>query len=130
MHKIGELDIAGIDYRVFIATSDEAPGLADSYGYTSTQTQRIYLKEGISFSQMRDTLFHEIVHAFLECSGIGAYLASQVKGEWDDVEETLIRLLVPAGLRMLDDNNGELAKLLCCQPKASSGARLRKVNAK
>lgn len=128
MHRIGELDIVGIEYAVVIATSDEAPGLSDCYGYTSTRDQKIYLKEGISLCQMRDTLLHEIVHAYFECSGVGAYLASVVKGEWDEVEETLIRLLVPSSLRMLDDNDGELGRLL--RAPAKNASRIRKAAGK
>jgi hypothetical protein len=98
------LTICGLEYRVVVAGVDEVPELAGKEGLTSCVTNTIYLRAGMPVSRTRDALVHEVMHAFLEASGIGSFLSDRVRGDYDKFEETLIRLIVPALLRLVDDN--------------------------
>lgn len=111
MHIIGRLNICGMPYTVAVATAEEQPILDENEGWTEFKKGQILLRDGASLSRMRDTLVHEIAHAFLEATGVGAYLQSQVD-DWEQVEETLVRLIAPNLVRLIDDNDGELSKLL------------------
>lgn len=73
------------------------------YGLSHHGTCKIELREGISESQLRDTLLHEIMHCCLHNLGIGF--------EDADKEEKLIQLLCPMLLATLQ-NNPDVEKYL------------------
>lgn len=114
------LSICGLEYRVVFATSEEVPALESNEGYTSCETNTIYLASNIPRSRMRDALVHEVCHAFLEASGLGSFLQTSLKDKaaYDDFEETLIRVAVPHVLRLVLENGKALIEV----PRAQRGA--------
>lgn len=122
------LSICGLEYRVVFATSEEVPALEANEGYTSCETNTIYLASNIPRSRMRDALVHEVCHAFLEASGVGSFLQTSLKDKaaYDDFEETLIRVLVPHVLRLVLENGKALIEV----PRAQRGATRATAKAK
>lgn len=113
MIEVGELNVCGLVYRVFIASVDESSELtSDDDGACATSSGQILVRASLSPSRKRDTLVHEVAHAFLEASGLREFLKTRVKGDYDSFEEALIRLLVPSFLRFVDDNSKELIRLV------------------
>lgn len=102
------LKICGLEYKVVFATSEEVPELLGKEGFTSCTTNTIYVHAHLPQSRMRDTLVHEVLHAFLEASGIGSFLSDRVRGDYEKTEETLVRLMVPSLLRLVDENGSAL----------------------
>lgn len=120
------LQICGLEYRVVFASSDEVPLLREKEGMTAFDTNTIYVRSGMPLSRMRDTLVHEVMHAFLESSGVGYFLQDSVKVEdFEKFEETLIRLLVPSVLRLVEENGQALVDVPkeCIAEKKSSKGR-------
>lgn len=114
MQAVKRLTICGLEYRVVYATPDEVPELADNEGICRASVNTIYLRRNAPPSRMRDALLHEVLHAFLEASGVGAYLSQSFKGsteEFESHEETLIRLVVPSLLRLVEDNGNALISI-------------------
>lgn len=103
------LTIGGLEYRVILAGAHEVPELAANEGYTVPEKNVIYIRANVSPSRARDTLVHEVGHAFLEATGLGHFLQDNFRGDdFDKFEETFIRLAVPHVLRLVDDNGGAL----------------------
>jgi len=105
------LSICGLEYKVVYASSDDVPELIENDGHTSCATNTIYIRANLAPCRKRDTLLHEILHAFLEASGIDHFLGTTFKGdpkEYERFEETLIRLVVPSILRLVEENRGAL----------------------
>lgn len=104
------LSICGLEYRVVFTTPDEVAELAENDGLCRRSTNTIYIRKGMPASRTRDTLIHEVMHAFLEASGLGHYLEQHLKDPdtYDKFEETLIRLMVPSLLRLVEDNGQTL----------------------
>jgi hypothetical protein len=75
--------------------SDEAGGLND--GSFSQEQLTVFVRAGMSKTQRRDAIAHELAHAFLYLSGIGALLSGVVRWKKGahDFEETLVRLAAP-----------------------------------
>lgn len=99
-----KLKICGLEYDVIFATAAEDPRLVDNEGFTDASACKIYVRSTLSPSRMRDTLLHEIVHAFVEASGLCGFLQASVRGNYDRFEEALVRLVTPSLLRFVDDN--------------------------
>lgn len=118
---MSNLKICGLEYRVVFASVEEVPDLAGKEGFCSLATNTIYIQRGMPASRMRDTLAHEIGHAFFEATGIGSFLSNRVRGDYDRFEETLIRLLVQQMLRLVEDNGPSLLAI----PKAKSKSIVR-----
>jgi hypothetical protein len=113
MREVGELNVCGLVYRVYVASGDESSELSEGDDGACVCAQgKILVRSSISPSRKRDTLVHEIAHAFLEASGLREFLKTRVKGDYDSFEEALIRLFVPAFVRFLDDNTRELVRLV------------------
>jgi hypothetical protein len=113
MKAVGELNVCGLVYRVFVASADESAELTgDDDGACATASGEIFVRASLSPSRKRDTLVHEIAHAYLEASGLREFLKTKVKGDYDAFEESFIRLLVPSFLRFVDDNARELVRLV------------------
>jgi len=111
--SVGELNVCGLVYRVFVASVDESSDLsAEEDGVCVASSGQILVRASLSPSRKRDTLVHEIAHAFLEASGIREFMRTRVKGDYDAFEEAFIRLLVPSFLRFVDDNAKELVRLV------------------
>ncbi len=107
------LSICGLEYKVVYASSDEVPELIEAEGYTSLSANTIYVRGNLPPCRKRDTLLHEVLHAFLEASGLGTFLEAGFKGdakEYEKFEETLIRLVVPSILRLVAENGAALIK--------------------
>ncbi len=102
--------ICGLAIRVIYGTDLEIPELVGNEGYYSREQGAIYVQANLPHSRMRDTLAHELAHAFLDASGLGAFFASRLKADddYEDFEELTIRLFVPNFLRLIDDNGGSL----------------------
>ncbi len=103
-----------MSYRVVYATPEEVPDLAENEGCCCKSLNTIYIRAGMPPSRMRDTLVHEVLHAFLEASGIGSFLASasNLKGDGYDVfEETFVRLVTPSVIRLISDNGDALIEI-------------------
>lgn len=82
-------------YRVKVA---KPSGLDhDAYGVTDIGRSTITLAPGLSDSQQRDTLLHEVLHAVLDGTGWAHRLGAKR-------EEQLVRALAPALLAVLRDN--------------------------
>ncbi len=127
MREAKRLTICGLTYRVVFATVDEVHHLEDSDGLTSLGTNTIYVRAGMPESRMRDALLHEVLHAFLESSGVGSFLKDNFRGEVDAFErfeETLIRLVVPSIIRLVDDNGANLLRVPK-QSKAQAPSRVK-----
>ena len=108
------LKICGLEYRVVFATNEEVPELVGREGYTVPSSNTIYIRSNLPASRARDTLLHEVLHAFFEASGVGSFLSDRVRGDYDKFEETLIRLLVQPILRLVEENGRALIAI----PKA------------
>lgn len=108
MHEGRGLKLCGQEYRVVYATGDEVPQLVDNEGWCDTARNIIYVRAGMPASRTRDVLVHEAMHALLESSGLGYFLRTslgQSEAEFEEFEETFIRLVVPTVIRLVDDNN-------------------------
>lgn len=122
------LSICGLEYKVVYASSDDVPELIENDGHTSCSTNTIYIRTNLTVSRKRDTLLHEILHAFLEASGIDHFLGHALKGEakeYERFEETLIRLVVPSILRLVEENGGALLDVPTKVKAGSKGARVK-----
>lgn len=126
----GNLKICGLEYRVVYATSDEVPELAGNEGHTSCSTNTIAIRSNLPPSRKRDTLVHEVMHAFLEASGVGSFLADRVRGDYDRIEETLIRLVTPAIIRLIEDNGAALIDVPMAKPLAKTAGKSRSKKAR
>jgi hypothetical protein len=127
------LSICGLEYRVVYASSDDVPELIENDGHTSCSTNTIYIRTNLSSSRKRDTLLHEILHAFLEASGIDHFLGHALKGdpkEYERFEETLIRLVVPSILRLVEENGAALLDIPATVKAGSKSARVKSRNKK
>lgn len=113
VREIRKLSICGLEYRVVFATAEEVPALDGNEGYTSCETNTIYLANNVPQTRIRDALVHEICHAFLEASGVGSMLETSLrdKSVYDDFEETLIRVTVPQLLRLIEENGKALIEV-------------------
>jgi hypothetical protein len=99
VRKLGIIDVCGVPYTVLEVVPGENPGdMTDlQTGYVDVDECRIWLRKAPKVRQ-REVLFHEIVHATLEESGIGRYLSrvTRLDGQsYEDFEEDLVRLLTP-----------------------------------
>lgn len=111
LREVRRLSICGLEYRVVFASAVEVPALADNEGWTSTETNTIYLDASVPRTRLRDALVHEVLHAVLEASGLGSLLATALKQSsqaYEDFEETLVRLAVPHVLRLIEENGKAL----------------------
>lgn len=114
MREARKLTICGLTYRVVFATAEEVHHLEDSDGFVSMVTNTIYVKAGMPESRMRDALIHEVMHAFLESSGVGSFMKDNFRGDDEAFlrfEETFIRLTVPSIIRLVDDNGPSLLRV-------------------
>lgn len=102
------LKICGLEYRVVYATTEEVPELAGREGWTVPSANTIYIRSNLPPSRLRDTLVHEVLHAFFEASGVGSFISDRVRGDYDKFEETLIRLIVQPLLRLVEENGRAL----------------------
>jgi Zn-dependent peptidase ImmA (M78 family) len=102
------VQICGLEYQLVVATAAEVPELLENEGWTSCVTNTIYVRANMPPTRLRDTVVHELLHAFLEASGVGSFLSDRVQGDYDAFEEVLVRLLTPMILRLVDDNGAAL----------------------
>lgn len=126
MREVHKLVICCLVYRVVCATGEEVPKLLEHDGWADTDSNTIFLKEGMPPTRMRDTLVHEIAHAWLEASGLGEMLQSSFKGaDFESFEEQLIRVAVPSILQLVQDNGTSLVRVPAAKPKGGKGKRSR-----
>jgi hypothetical protein len=87
----------------------EEDGLGRLVGRTHHPKCEIYIKPGMSLSQSRDTLLHEILHVLI---GTGVGLNYRVAiAENADLEEAIVATVTPWLLGVLRDNPAVLAYL-------------------
>jgi hypothetical protein len=99
--KIGPHQYTIRSHKGPIPDPDDPKG-GDLVGYCDAEAGEILLSTGMSPSQTRDTLLHEILHAAF--SLIGANLAH-------NTEERIVRSLAPAMLALLRENPALVAYL-------------------
>ena len=88
-------------------------GSQNCWGTCDFDTYEIHLEEKISDAPARETLFHEICHAFLELCGMGG------EGEGEDEEYVYtsnerLTITMSRAMMMFARLNPELAKELLC----------------
>ncbi len=114
MKVVGSLVICGFPYEV--VEVDESDGiLADGEeGSTRALELRIYIRAGLPWPRRRDTILHEIAHAFFEATGLLGFITAHTKksAEADRFEENLIRLATPWLLQLIDTSGPALGRLL------------------
>ena len=91
--------VCGIDVAIVEATPDQVPALREPdgtllFGFFDEESATIYVRKGQSRTLRRETINHEIVHAWFAYSGAREYLAGVTKGKLDH-EERLVRILSP-----------------------------------
>jgi hypothetical protein len=96
-----KIRIGAIAYEVRMVPKDHSD-IGSGYGATRQQEGEILLVRGQSRECLLDTFFHEILHAYMEASGLGRVLGLIGKCATEEaraeVEETVVRLLA-ASLR-------------------------------
>lgn len=80
------------------------------FGFTEARRARIYLNPDQPESQMRLTLWHEVLHAVFE-SGMGRPSWTKLGGSTFDREERVVRMLEAPTLNVLADNPDLVAYL-------------------
>jgi hypothetical protein len=100
--RVATLHLCGVRVQVFRAAKGKVPDLAGSIGAYDGTTCTVWLEEGQSETQERDTLVHELCHAFFALSGLGptlrAFLGPEMAQRWDGdngIEEALVSLIAP-----------------------------------
>jgi Zn-dependent peptidase ImmA (M78 family) len=106
MRNLKTLQICGQEIQVLVASAEEVPALSDKYGYAETAAGKIYLNRENPPSMMSHILVHEILHVFLEVSGLGQFLFRGKDAE--TLEEIAIRLAAPHVVALLRENGSEL----------------------
>ncbi len=94
--------ICGVRVPVIEATIEQIPDLAEADGSTNDgffcgSRTCIFILAGQSPTQRRDSINHEVGHAFVKLSGLAQLLAAVTtwpKG-YDDLEETIVRIAAP-----------------------------------
>jgi hypothetical protein len=95
------LAVGNVQFPVYRATPDEVPELLDGGavldGYVDFERCCIYVREGQSETQERDTIMHEAVHAFLSVTGLKHLLKGAVKKkiDFEEFEELFVRIATP-----------------------------------
>lgn len=94
--------ICNVRVPIIEATIEQIPELAEADGSTNDgffcgARTCIFILAGQSATQRRDSVNHEVGHAFVKLSGLAQLLAAVTtwpKG-YDDFEETLVRIAAP-----------------------------------
>ncbi len=95
------VNVCGLSYEVYFASAEEVPNLSADEARTEYQENRIYIRESLrnNPTRVRDNLVHELQHAILEASGLGAWMRAHTKlskAHYIEFEELLIRIQTPA----------------------------------
>ncbi len=96
------LTICAVRVPIVRATLEQMPELAEAEGLINDgffcgERTCIFIRSGQSRTQERDSINHEVGHAFVKLSGLAAVLAAVTtwpKG-YEDLEETLVRIAAP-----------------------------------
>lgn len=99
---IRTLTICGVRVPVIEATVGQLPDLDETDGTTNDgffcgARTCIFIRAGQSPTQRRDSINHEVGHAFVKLSGLSQLLAAVTtwpKG-YEDFEETIVRIAAP-----------------------------------
>ncbi len=102
---IRTLTLCNVAFPIYRVRAEDDPELVDAGelldGYVDFPGARIVIRAGQSPTQERDSIQHEAIHAWLHCSGIGAFLRRSLKqglgrGEsFVEFEELLVQLATP-----------------------------------
>lgn len=97
---IRDIDVCGILFPVLRAHPDDVPELVEEDrlldGFVDFERGIIFVREGLSPTQERDTIAHETFHAFIATTGIGHLLRDRIGAEKaDEFEELLVRIATP-----------------------------------
>jgi hypothetical protein len=112
--KLRVLTICGVRVPVIRATPEQVPELLEDGslkdGIFCHERCCIFVREGQSKTQERDTIVHEVAHAFLHLSGIGHqlqfFLGPKAAKNFEAMEEMLVRGATPHLVGLLADNGG------------------------
>lgn len=112
MKQLATLNVCGMTYRVMLASSIERPALEESEGECDADEGVIYLRASLARNRtrLRDTLIHELVHAFVDATGLAYVLKGKLKEsrDWEDVEETIARVATPHIVQLVEANGSRL----------------------
>ena len=98
MKTWGKIDICGHRYKV-ILVEEGALGEVEQDGECNFEAGTITLRSRPDHpTRVLDSFFHEVCHACFEGNGLQTYLRSVLRNrrQVDQVEEQIIRMLVPA----------------------------------
>lgn len=94
--------ICSVRVPVVEATTEQAPCLAGNDGAFDYTKLVIYVAPEQSSTHLRDTVVHEVAHAFIYLSGLGHTLKTMLQPKYvkhwdgdDGTEETLVRMVTP-----------------------------------
>lgn len=104
--------VCGVRVPVVRATADQIPDLAEDGrlldGYFCSTQSVIFIRDGQSHTQERDTIVHEVAHAFLYLSGLGHRLEEVVgPALFERFEEGLVRMATPHLVAFILENGGK-----------------------
>lgn len=96
---IRTVTICNVRVPIIRATADQVPELVEDGrlldGFFCFERAVIVIRAGQAPSLERDAICHEVSHAFLYLSGLAHVLRGQVKTEYTDFEEQLVRIATP-----------------------------------
>lgn len=102
MKELFRVTVAGVIIPIFRATSKEVDDLKDDdgedlLGCFVPEKGAIYITQGQPAGLERDTINHEIIHAWINLSGALRLLRLHFRkaDDPDEVEEALVRVLTP-----------------------------------
>lgn len=105
MKIFGELLIGQLVKKVILASVNEADGhlTDDDEGSHDPQGGRIFISEkwcgaGADCTRVRETILHEVVHAWFEAAGVRVKLralSGVSNAKWEEIEEDIVNMLTP-----------------------------------
>lgn len=110
--KLQTVDVGWAKFNIVFKKGLKS-GSSNCWGTCDFDTYEIHLEEKVGSSPARETLFHEICHAYLELCGMGG------EGEGEDEEYVYssnerLTITVSRAIMMFARLNPELAKELLC----------------
>ena len=90
------VNVMGVDIAIRIRSPKRDKELSDCYGYYDPVSCQITLRDDLKPAKRRETLAHEIGHAYVEHSGLGYTMMKLVQEDAarEYLEEKLIRSVI------------------------------------
>ena len=80
------VNILNRKYKILHKTEDEDEFLVGLTGYVDHMTKEIVIKDDLGAELEAETIRHEVIHAYLYCSGLG-FSTVNTNGGWSQNEE-------------------------------------------